>query len=257
MSTFYADLLPSPMLVPPLHWWWIGAIQSNTRSHGYRYGITPLGVLRMTVKKTVKEKSAKKKRSVKKKSAVKQGKKAKKKAKPKIEHPLMIVGPPGSNSDVVWDRVKVVDHICDCIVSSSLSIGSILKAGYEGYILPSYSTIMKWLDEETALADKYARAKEAQADYLADEMIEIADHGAEDVVMVNGAPLLINEKPIKVKTAVGVNHARLMIDTRKWLASKLKVKKYGDKVQQEVTGPDGGAIEHGIQVSYITAKPRK
>jgi hypothetical protein len=37
-----------------------------------------------------------------------------------------------------------------------------------------------------------------------------------------------------------VDRSRLMMDARKWLASKLAPKKYGDKVSAEVSGPDGG-----------------
>ena len=46
-----------------------------------------------------------------------------------------------------------------------------------------------------------------------------------------------------VKDAVSVNHAKLRIDTRKWAASKLKPKKYGDRVMNELTGKDGGPVE--------------
>lgn len=46
-----------------------------------------------------------------------------------------------------------------------------------------------------------------QADFYADEIIEIADN-----------------------SAVPYERARLQIDARKWLASKLKSKAYGDKI---------------------------
>jgi hypothetical protein len=41
---------------------------------------------------------------------------------------------------------------------------------------------------------------------------------------------------------VAVQRSRLMVDTRKWLMSKLAAKKYGDKVQTEISGPEGGAL---------------
>jgi hypothetical protein len=34
-----------------------------------------------------------------------------------------------------------------------------------------------------------------------------------------------------------------MIDTRKWILAKMAPKKYGDKVIQELSGPDGGPIQ--------------
>lgn len=148
------------------------------------------------------------------------------------DHPLLVVGPPGSQHDVVWNRELVIDHICDQIVCSSRGIGNILTAGYEGYVLPSYSTVMKWLTEDESLSERYAGAKEAQADYMADEILDIADDGMNDWM----------EKNDKDGACIGyqlngehVQRSRLRIDSRKWLASKLKAKKYGDKLQQEIT----------------------
>lgn len=37
--------------------------------------------------------------------------------------------------------------------------------------------------------------------------------------------------------------ARVEIDTRKWIAARLLPKQYGDKLIQEVTGADGGALK--------------
>ena len=35
---------------------------------------------------------------------------------------------------------------------------------------------------------------------------------------------------------------RIEVDARKWFASKFLPKQFGDKLQQEVSGPDGGAL---------------
>jgi hypothetical protein len=59
----------------------------------------------------------------------------------------------------------------------------------------------------------YAHAREDQADALADEMLDIADDSSLDP-----------------------NDRRVRIDTRKWVASKMKPRVYGDKVQTEMTG---------------------
>jgi len=44
--------------------------------------------------------------------------------------------------------------------------------------------------------------------------------------------------------------ARLQVDARKWIASKLLPKVYGDKVSHEHGGPDGGAIPHSVKVEF-------
>ena len=54
---------------------------------------------------------------------------------------------------------------------------------------------------------------------LADEIVEIAD------------------------TEPDPNRARVCIDARKWWASKVNKKDYGDRVSAEVSGPDGGPIQ--------------
>lgn len=76
--------------------------------------------------------------------------------------------------------------------------------------MPVQSTVYKWLAESEEFSERYARAREAQADLYADQIIKIAD----DCEPESGA----------------VSKARLQIDARKWKASKLAPKKYGDKL---------------------------
>lgn len=73
--------------------------------------------------------------------------------------------------------------------------------------MPSAATVCRWQVERSEFAEQYARARAAQADTLADELLDIADDDAEDV-----------------------NRSRLRVDARKWIASKLKPKSYGDKM---------------------------
>lgn len=148
-----------------------------------------------------------------------------------------------------WDREAVIRHLCDCLATSAKGIGSILKAGYQGQRLPDYSTIMDWLDGDAAFAEMYARAKEAQADYMADEIVEIADEGAAQPVLVDEVPLVVDGKPVMAASAVGVNHARLRVDARKWVAAKLKPRKYGDKLEL------GGQINHTHLVDFVDELP--
>jgi hypothetical protein len=102
--------------------------------------------------------------------------------------------------------------------------------------MPGLSTVFQWLAAHPEFAEQYARAREAQADTLADEITDIAD-----------TPLV---GQVKKTTADGVEiteedmlgHRRLQIDARKWIASKLKPKKYGEKIDHEHTGKGGGPI---------------
>lgn len=113
---------------------------------------------------------------------------------------------------------EVGDDICMLIASGE----SVLKIS-ERPGMPAQSTIYKWLSEQNEFSEKYRRAREAQADYFADEMIGIADDCLPD--------------------ATEVAKAKLRIDARKWYVTKVAPRKYGDKVTTELTGKDGGAIQ--------------
>ena len=81
--------------------------------------------------------------------------------------------------------------------------------------LPALSTACKWLATNPEFSEQYARAREVQAELLADEIVEIADTATDK----NDAP------------AVSVK-----VEARKWTASKLLPKKYGSFKSIEVKG---------------------
>ena len=95
--------------------------------------------------------------------------------------------------------------------------------------MPATQTVRVWLALDAEFAAQYARAREEQADYYADEIIEIAD------------------------TAKDANLARLRIDARKWKASKLRPKKYGEKL--DLTSEDGSmSPKPAIDVSKLSTE---
>jgi hypothetical protein len=84
----------------------------------------------------------------------------------------------------------------------------------------------------SALASLYARAREARADMLVDELVELAD-----------APLPAGDDPIRLKAET--ERRRLQIDARKWAAGKLNRLLYSDDpnrtaVQVNVNNYDDG-----------------
>lgn len=93
-------------------------------------------------------------------------------------------------------------------VLSLLAGGQSLRAVCRHATMPSRTTVLKWLAEDAEFAGQYARACEARTESLVEEMLEIADDDKLDP-----------------------QDKRVRVDTRKWLASKLLPKKYGDKVE--------------------------
>jgi hypothetical protein len=90
--------------------------------------------------------------------------------------------------------------------------------------VPSLVTIYKWLMENEKFAKDYARAREDQADTLADETLTIADE----------VPASSDKGNIDQGA---VQHQKLRVDTRKWVAAKMRPKKYSER--HEITNADG------------------
>lgn len=80
--------------------------------------------------------------------------------------------------------------------------------------MPDKATVFRWLARYPDFRDNYTRAQDDRASALAEEILEIADD----------------------TTAEDVQRAKLRVDTRKWLMSKMAPKRYGDKQEVEHTG---------------------
>ena len=106
--------------------------------------------------------------------------------------------------------------------------------------MPSKSTVFAWLaDEERGeFRTKYAYAREAQADALVDEMVDIADDGSNDWMERKNAD---GENIGWQENGEALRRSALRVSTRQWIAEKLKPKKYGNKVA--LTDPDGGPVK--------------
>jgi hypothetical protein len=119
---------------------------------------------------------------------------------------------------------EIADKICEAIADGK-SLRSICLADD----MPNKATVFRWLNLHQEFSDQYARARDEQAETLADDIVSIVD-GAANPLMVDGVPMMNDGKPVMVTDAASVAHARLKMDARKWVASKLKPKKYGDKL---------------------------
>jgi len=101
---------------------------------------------------------------------------------------------------------EIANYICEQIAE-----GRGLRAICREDSMPGRQTILDWLNNDSdprfaAFRAKYARAREAQGDFLDEQMQDVADAARPEDVQV----------------------ARLKIDTMKWRAAKLAPKKYGD-----------------------------
>ena len=146
------------------------------------------------------------------------------KTKPKAEKK-----PLGRPSE--YDQAKAAE-IC-----SRLALGESLNRICKDDHMPDMSTVYRWMFANEDFRNNYARAREDQAETHADELIDLAD--VEPVVIDENGKLKID--------SAWVNLQRLRIDTRKWVASKLKPKRFGDKLDVQHAGGISVVVATGIQ----------
>ncbi len=152
----------------------------------------------------------------------------------------MAGGRPSTYSDVI------ADAICE-----QLALGRSLLQISQDPDFPGERTVYQWLEKHEEFAQKYARAREQQADRYAAEIVNLADTPVEArkvVIKPDGSE--------EITIGDAVERTRLQIDARKWYASKVAPKKYGDKVQQEVSGPNGAAVETQVTIKFVDAPSR-
>lgn len=136
------------------------------------------------------------------------------------------------------------------IICNRLADGESLRAICVDEDMPSKTSVFRWLIANEAFRDQYARAREAQAEHLVDEILEISDDGTNDWMARRSEA----EKGAGVDSGWVLNgehvqRSRLRIDARKWFASKVAPKKYGEKIETTVQGGDKPVA---VQVSWAS-----
>ena len=95
--------------------------------------------------------------------------------------------------------------------------------------MPDKATVFRWLGAEASFCDKYARARELQAETQFDELIDIVDQPPELSYVTDKNGELVE---IKFDSSY-VAWMKLRVDTRKWTAARMAPKKYAEYRQPE------------------------
>lgn len=120
-------------------------------------------------------------------------------------------------------------------ICARLEAGESLRAICASDDMPARTTVRGWVIQDIeGFADRYASARDAGLEEMAEDLLEIADDAAQDVAMTEKGPVVDHEH---------IARSRLRVDTRKWLLSKRLPKAYGDKSAVEVSGPGGGPVQ--------------
>ena len=103
-------------------------------------------------------------------------------------------------------------------ITEGESLSAIMRT--EGF--PSYQWAKDRLREDPELRRVYEQAYEDRADFLADQLIELSDSKRPKHLDGPGANAWVQQ-------------LRLQVDTRKWVAAKLRPRFYGERLDLEVT----------------------
>lgn len=117
---------------------------------------------------------------------------------------------------------EIVDLICEKI-TEGLSIRTICNDEN----MPNASTIFKWLREHEEFSKQYVRATEERVEAQHEDLLEFGDQAIEHAEQANP----------KAANAV-VSGYKLKADNLKWSMSKMKPKKYGEKLDMTTNGKD-------------------
>jgi hypothetical protein len=117
--------------------------------------------------------------------------------------------------------------------------------------MPNRATVFRWLADvdRQVFRDQYARAREIQADTLFEEILEIADETSRDTVIKENRDGSSYETPDNE----WISRSRLRVDARKWMASKLAPKKYGEKLDVGIGGIEGAPA---VTVKVVKSETR-
>jgi hypothetical protein len=141
----------------------------------------------------------------------------------------------------------LADEICRLMAT-----GRSLRSVCRGEGMPDLSTVIRWLAKEGPKWDEfraqYARAREAMADAMSEEILDIADDGRNDTYTTEDGQERTNWDVI--------GRSKLRVDARKWLLSKVAPRKYGERVTQEHTGAGGdGPVQIVVATGITRDKP--
>ena len=142
---------------------------------------------------------------------------ATKKPATKPAKPVKAKPAPRKTTSQILDEIGI-DVVCarvaDCVTLQVIANDAGVSKG----------SLIAWLHGH---ADQYARAREAQADKLVEDILAIADDGSNDTYT--------DEEGFERTNHDVIARSRLRVDARKWLAGKMAPKKYGDKLEIEGT----------------------
>lgn len=133
-------------------------------------------------------------------------------------------------------------------ILDKLSVGKSLREICSAEGMPSESLVRKWVTQDDDFGTQFARAREAGMEALGDEILQIADSQEGDIIVSDDGREIVNHDAIQ--------RAKLRVDTRKWIMSKIAPKKYGDRLDLNHSGSIDTMSDSAVdaRLAYLLGK---
>lgn len=118
--------------------------------------------------------------------------------------------------------IELANNICE-----QIGLGNSMRKVLGNESMPAMSTVFLWLREHKDFSEQYERAREERTEAQQEDLLELGDEAVSLAQAVDS----------KASNAV-VSAVKLKADNMKWVMSKMKPKKYGDKIDMTTNGKD-------------------
>jgi alanyl-tRNA synthetase len=152
-----------------------------------------------------------------------------------------------------YNRV-IASRICERIATTELGMEQVLaEIKKQDGSAPNAVTIWRWQEAHEEFRKESARARRMQAELLHDR----AQLAAQQPLIGEITETVEGPKgsETRVRVADNVERSKLIVQTLLKRAGQLDAKKYGDKLQAEMSGEGGGPIQMSIAVRFIEPLP--
>ena len=119
-------------------------------------------------------------------------------------------------------RIVYSENVLDLILDRVAAGEALSRVCGSSDDMPTRKSFFEWVAKDPAIKAKYEFAIQLRADGLADDILQIADDGLNDTYRDEDGNTRTDQDVIA--------RSKLRVDARKWLASKMAPKKYGDKL---------------------------
>lgn len=126
---------------------------------------------------------------------------------------------------------EIGDSICSLLAQGNSLKTALVVLKRDTGVDINMASVFNWIGQKGIFFEKYNNAIAERTEALAEELLDIADDGSNDFMLIKKG-----DKEYSVENKEVTNRSRLRVDTRKWLMSKMKPKKYGDRVDVTTNG---------------------